>query len=465
MLELSIAAIIFSIWTGFATKYYLKYRKTNSSNADKNGSFWKNEYLFDTIPSVFPTLGIFCTALGITMGIWHFDVNDIQGSIPELLKGLRLAFIATMLGILGLIAFQKWNALIQKKIDDDPNKPAKVSSELEGIQMLRTAVEEAKKTNDQFLNEISTKLDEKLGTEIAGMKKELSQRLDQTLKVISESNGLLKEGFSNVDGKLVKLHESNSQGQESILEQMRDAQTNLDKNFAGFSELLAKNNTEALVEVMRTVTEQFNSQMNELISKLVQENFSELNASVQSMNSWQQDNKEMIERLTSHFQKTTEMFELSSKTLNAVAEKSEALVASDGKLSEIIFSLDKILINDEKLVKATTMLLETTDSVKTSTESFEEMTTKLNEWVRTERNFKDSADVLILKLEEFRDINSDVWKRYREEMSSAVSIIKTTSERLGEDLTNVNEEFYQRLDETLSNLDLCIQRFVPAPRQ
>ena len=46
-------------------------------------------------------------------------------------------------------------------------------------------------------------------------------------------------------------------------------------------------------------------------------------------------------------------------------------------------------------------------------------------------------------------------------MTSAVSIIKKTSTSLGEDLTNINNEFYERLNDTLSNLDLCIQRFLP----
>ena len=461
MIELFIASIIFLAWTVFAIHYYRNYRKPYIKT---RANLWRNEYVFDTIPSVFPTLGIFCTALGITMGLANFNVDDIQGSIPELLRGLRLAFFATMAGIIGLIIFQKWNALIQKTIDDDPGKPSKVSGELEAIQLLRASVEEAKKSNDQILSEISAKLDEKLSSEISAMKEALSQKLDSTIKAVAENNGVLKDGFLSIDNKLGQLDSSNNKGQESILKLMQQSQLNLDKNFAGFSDLLAKNNTEALVEVMRTVTEQFNAQMNDLISKLVQENFSELNASVQSMNVWQRENKEMIGELTNQFQKTTELFEISSKTLSAVADKSEMLVAADGKLSGILASLDKILVNDEKLVKATDMLQETAEYVKSSTESFENLTNQLNEWVRTERNFKDSADVLVLKLEEFRDLNSDVWKNYREEMESAVGIIKTTSQRLGEDLTNINNEFYDRLNETLSNLDLCIQRFLPGTK-
>ena len=108
MTELILPLILFGIWTLFSVVFIRKYKQNQTTvNADKT-SFWNNGYVFESIPPVFPTLGIFCTALGITIGIWNFDTTDIQSSIPELLKGLRLAFVATMAGIIGLIIFQKW---------------------------------------------------------------------------------------------------------------------------------------------------------------------------------------------------------------------------------------------------------------------------------------------------------------------------------------------------------------------
>ena len=87
------------------------------------------------------------------------------------------------------------------------------------------------------------------------------------------------------------------------------------KKFDEFTKLLAKNNTEALVEVMKTTTEQFNNQMRELIDRLVKENFAELNTSVQNLNNWQKDNKEQIAKLTSQFIDVSENLQISSKTL------------------------------------------------------------------------------------------------------------------------------------------------------
>ena len=75
----------------------------------------------------------------------------------------------------------------------------------------------------------------------------------------------------------------------------------LERKFDEFTELLKKSNTEALVEVMKEVTAEFQKQMDALISKLIQENFDQLNKSVERLNQWQQENKEMIASLTKQY--------------------------------------------------------------------------------------------------------------------------------------------------------------------
>jgi uncharacterized phage infection (PIP) family protein YhgE len=231
--------------------------------------------------------------------------------------------------------------------------------------------------------------------------------------------------------------------------------------FDEFSELLKQNNTEALVEVMKRTTEQFNSQMSELINRLVKENFAELNSSVKNLNDWQSQNKEQVQKLTEQFQKTTEMFTVTATTLNQVAENTKSITDDNGKLNNLIQQLNKVMIEDGKFQEITNRLTVTIETLEKTTDSFDETTSKLNEWVRTEKNFKESAEIIITKLEEFRDFNGDVWDKYRTEMTKAVSIIKDTSKNLSEDLNNINTEFYERLNDTLQNLDQCIQRFIP----
>lgn len=472
MAEISIALIIFAIWTTFSIIYYNRYKKFQLNEDNQKGNIWNNIYIFDIIPSVFPTLGIFCTALGITIGIWNFNTSDINGSIPELLGGLKLAFIATMAGIVGLIVFQKWNALIQKEIEESPNRPVKYTDELAAINALSQNITEFK---ESLIDSIEKNLEEKVALKLGLLEKEivsLNNIINNNHKIENEnltelntntknSRIEIKEQFKLLREESKSIGEKSNKNTKEIIDAMGNNNKFIVKKFDEFSDLMAKNNTEALVDVMKNATEQFNSQMTELINKLVQENFSELNKSVQSMNNWQRENKEQIQKLTDNFQKTTELFDISSKTLSEVAKNTESLVDNEGKLVKLVTTLETVLIEENNFSEITNKLTSIIDTLKQTTESFDETTNKLNDWVRTERNFKESADIIIHKLEEFRDFKSDIWKNYRAEMEKSVSIIKNVSNQIGEDLTNINNEFYERLNDTLTNLDLCIQRFLP----
>ena len=479
MTELILPLILFGIWTLFSVLFIRKYKHYQTTDTADKTSFWNNSYVFESIPPVFPTLGIFCTALGITIGIWDFNTTDIQSSIPELLKGLRLAFVATMAGIIGLIIFQKWNAILQKQIDDHPNRPRKQTDELSAISELTFAVQEMKKDNvkqiekliNSFGNDIETKISVKLSTlekELVNLHKTITdnqQNTSEGLSLInttaSKSNTEIIEQLRNLREEQKSTSEKANNNTDQIIKAMSENNKLTAYKFDEFSELLKQNNTEALVEVMKRTTEQFNTQMSELINRLVKENFAELNNSVKNLNDWQHQNKVQVQTLTQQFQKTTELFTISATTLKQVADNTKSLTDDDSKLNLIVEQLSKVIIEDGKFQEITNKLFTTIETLEKTTESFDETTSKLNDWVRTEMNFKEAVQILISKLEEFRDFNGDVWDKYREEMTKAVSIVKDTSARLGEDLDNINAEFYERLNDTLQNLDQCIQRFIP----
>jgi flagellar motor component MotA len=88
--------LLLIIWTIFSI-YYLQRAKKNPTEI--------NPYIFDSIPQVFPTIGILGTFLGIAYGLFYFDVKNMDESIPELLNGLKTAFIASIFGIIGLLIF------------------------------------------------------------------------------------------------------------------------------------------------------------------------------------------------------------------------------------------------------------------------------------------------------------------------------------------------------------------------
>lgn len=248
-----------------------------------------------------------------------------------------------------------------------------------------------------------------------------------------------------------------------IEDKMKETNKLLEEKFNEFSELLKKSNTEALVEVMKKVTQEFQKQMNALINKLIQENFDQLNKSVEKLNIWQQENKEMISSLTKQYKQMADNFDGTSVVLQKVGTDTRALVSDGGKLDQLVKSLSQVLIEDKKFVEVTKKLSETVDLTKNNMEQFDESTKSLNEWVRKQRNFVDGVQMLIQKLDELnkiRNYNEEFWKDTKKKLEEGVGFISKGSQDLNRQLTNLDQQFYARLSATLAELDTCIQAMV-----
>ncbi len=115
--------LIVAIWAAF---YINKRTKENN-----------NEHLFDFIPHLFPTLGILFTFLGIAIGLWNFDSNNIEKSIPELMNGLKTAFLVSIFGVALLVGFSFWTNIKKKKLEEGV-----LSEETQAINNLIEAIKE-----------------------------------------------------------------------------------------------------------------------------------------------------------------------------------------------------------------------------------------------------------------------------------------------------------------------------------
>lgn len=103
-----------------------------------------NQNDLDLIPSMFTTIGILGTFGGIAYGLWFFNPEDIEKSIPTLLKGLKTAFFASIFGIALSIVFSKRISFIKNK-----NEKGVLSDETNAINKLIESITELR-------NEISS---------------------------------------------------------------------------------------------------------------------------------------------------------------------------------------------------------------------------------------------------------------------------------------------------------------------
>lgn len=455
------------LWVFFSIYYIMR--------AYNKGSESVIPYVYDSIPSVFTTLGLLGTFIGIYFGLIKFDVDNITESIPSLLGGLKTAFLTSIIGVIMSLIFGKLSQVVlrfaEKKLPPKPTGELaafneiinllknwqkdlnenfelinsslvgdgfSVSNHLIKLRNLLTEIEKYNKWQNDSLEKVHKSLGGNSDTNL----------LAQIQKLRSDQNEYSKKSEKNVD-LIVKSMYSNN-------ELIRG-------KFDEFSELLAKNNTEALVAVMKRATEEFNSQMNKLIEKLVQENFKELNNSVQRMNQWQVENKKMIGDLTKQFEDVSNNFSISSVAIKEITENTTKLTNENGQLAKLIGELRKVMIDDTKYQEIVGQLTSAINTLKANTEAFDYTTEKLNLWVRNQMNFSDSVAVLLSRLEEIdkiKDINEIFWDGTRKQLNEGVSIIAKASKSLSEDLESINEEFYERLNDTLQNLDTLIQRII-----
>ena len=236
-------------------------------------------------------------------------------------------------------------------------------------------------------------------------------------------------------------------------------ETLVTNKFDEFSELLKKSNTEALVNVMKKVTEEFQKQMNDLISRLVQENFAKLNESVEKLNTWQEENKAMIESLTKQYYQMEQDFEGTSNTMQEVSDHTQKLVGNGGRLAQLVNALEEAMVNDKKFIEISKNLSESASLTKDGIEKQEAITNKLNDWVRGVQVFKDDVQRLINKLEELnsiRNYNEQFWQSTKKSMEEGVGIIQSGSEELNNQIRSIDQSFYNRLNATLASLDNLI---------
>ena len=249
------------------------------------GRFWKIRHQqVNAVASIVTVIGVLGTFLGIAIGLYQFDTGNIEASVPKLLEGLKIAFITSILGIVGSIAL-KWSALNERKKEGGPG----VNDLAELLQNLLTVEQEEAKETREILGSIE--------------------------------RSLTGEDDSTVLTQLQKLETTFSDKQDDLI-----------RAFNEFAAQMAENNTKALIEALKEVIEDFNAKINEQFG----DNFKQLNEAVGRINEWQEQYRQQMDELAAQFRIAAESIEKSRQSLEIIAERSDAIVSSAERLSPIL---------------------------------------------------------------------------------------------------------------------------------
>lgn len=499
---LSVGIILFVAVCFFVYVYVMK----------SKGNLKKKQRSIEQLPSMLSTLGVLGTFIGITIGLWFFDPSNLGQSVPFLLGGLKTAFFTSLAGMTTSFFLGKTvNSIYDEYLSELPTDNDEATARIcKSIETLGSVI--VKNSNEQvvFYNTLIASLkamEEKMDgisasnnhiVQMATAQAVSSQNTEKCISYLTDAArqaGVLAAGMTNdisamvksvsemgrnvsgMAGILSEIDETTGQQAnmlqetleinkkfneimrgyiDEIEEEMRKTNTLLSDKFDEFSVLLRESNTKSLVEVMRKVTEEFQKQMSDLINRLVQENFKELNNSVQRLNQWQQENKEMVERLVKQYSDMADEFEGTSKVLRSISEDTRSMVSDDSMLKNLVVELQRILIEDNSFTAITKKLMEAVENVSKGTREYNEATDKLNRWLSNHERLAQDIESLTARVDAFVKDNGGAWRTARADMEESMNAIRKSSVEMDKYLDQINQVFYDRLSATLSNLDACI---------
>ena len=163
----------------------------------------KNRKWIEQLPSLISTLGVIGTFAGITIGLVHFDSQDLDGSIPSLLEGLKMAFFTSLLGMVGSLILSRRINHAYDQMDDGNDINEAATRIVEAIRELQTENEE------NFKNLVTANNKSRREMVQALQSGSLKEYIEQIADDIEQTNATLRD----IQKSLANSEESSSKQQ------------------------------------------------------------------------------------------------------------------------------------------------------------------------------------------------------------------------------------------------------------
>jgi len=353
-------------------------------------------YKFKKEKDLITMIWIFGTFSWIISWLYFFDKDNIDWSIPLLISWLQTAFYTSICWLWATIVL--W--FLEKK---ENNK-----NETDFLKEIKDEIIQSNKQNNESNQLIITELD-KLNKWIWG----------------DWDNSLINQ---------IKLLKSDWNENHRALKQSFDA----------FAEKMSDNNIDALTEAIEKVMWEFNTIINEKLSKT----FDDFKESVENLNIWQQNYKENIITTNDSLILSKESLEKSSQGYEIIVEKSEKFAWVSNQLWTELESLNSSLeifknwINEFDWVAQNTKVM--ADSMIKSIDSLTE-----NFVSKAEKMVWESEKQIITMRETFAEQSKDLKASHKQ-------ILENLSEELHNSSKHTSEQFISiqaKLEEQVLEFD------------
>jgi len=278
-------------------------------------------FLSDKIREIAPasmvSAGIIGTFWGTFIALAAFqtgtDHQAMVDSIPQVLGGMKSAFVTSLIGLFSAFALRIALSLKPKR-DPEP-----LPIEENTVNLL-----------EQIKAGIIGKKKESLSSRLDVIKKHISS--DESSSITSQLSVLIKEshdGFQALDGRMDGLadaiRKSLVENMQNLMEQIQEVIVNqLSKQLRETNKLLREQLSEMLDRIEEALINQFG------------ETFKQFNEATQALKKWQEEHREHVEQLTEAFQATAEGIE-------KIRADCDSIPATMAKLQTVMGELDERL--------------------------------------------------------------------------------------------------------------------------
>ncbi len=343
-------------------------------------------------PEILTTLGILGCFTGITVALFAFNPDNISQSVPNLLAGIKTAFWASLSGVLGALTI-RFSQRFRSVKDNDNEMSGQTAS----------------------LSDVVLSI-EKLRSGIVGNKEE--SLLSHTKAIKDDSN----KQFSA-----------------------------LISEFKTFSIHIVENNQKAVIEALREVIKDFNTQLSEQFG----ENFKELNLAIGKLVLWQEQYKEELNLLQKNQESIRINLEKSSNFLNEIVKSS----GSFEKVSRDLRSQIEFLnLSRDMLISQQKALADVLEKMSEITPDFSKKTNEMLNQIQegnTEVQIKTSeminmmANEIVKNQKEIKNILDNTFLNNERELEKIQISMTKACENLSIQMQISGNEFKKQITETL----------------
>ena len=356
-------------------------------------------------PGAVISLGILGTFLGIYLGLIDFDTANINASIPSLLEGLKTAFITSLFGMFSSLILKYIYGIIDKidikrnpSFTDDPVQLLKdiskgVSSLSTELNSIGTTILRCFQSDEEFSFVSQIKI---IRTDINDLKREITRSLDE------------------------------------------------------FGEKVAQLGTEAMIEALRNVIEQFNARLNDLVGQ----EFKQLKEAMIKLNEWQDKYRQSVDDMQSNLSIYVDQVKASvillDRVTNTISNASEHLDSIDGSLSAITVSSEKLENNVNRLKNQNAELNGLLESIKQIGEEAKKVLPSLTTHIESSTSkLVEASETASTKITEAGKVLGD---NFAEVTSGIDNLVKKHSKQTDQTIEQIQNNLEKVLEDSLTSL-------------